>query len=116
MEINETEKILIQNAREYYEIGLDAEKKKNYNSAITLYFKALAVFCDLLILKKIGKIPSSHSERFRILETLDKEIYELVDRDFTFYQNSYRARLGLDACSIIHDDVRRISEKIGIKI
>ncbi|MEK6892912.1 MAG: hypothetical protein AABX07_01795 [Nanoarchaeota archaeon] len=116
MDISETEKFLIQNVREYYETGKEAQDKGNYNSAITMYFKTIAILCDLYIYKKTGRIPSNHAERFRILEKFDKEIYDLIDRNFSFYQDSYRSRLTAEICLLIYNDVKRLYEKVGVDI
>ena len=66
--MDEKEKVLIENIEEYYELGIEAFIRKKYNSATTLFFKAIATLCDLYILKKEGIIPSSHSKRFKILK------------------------------------------------
>ena len=66
--MDEKEKILLENFDEYYSLGLEAFKKGKYNTATTLFFKAIAALCDLFILRKEGFVPSSHSNRFRILE------------------------------------------------
>ena len=64
--MDEKEEILIENFEEYFESGLNAFNKNKYNSATTLFFKAMISLCDLYILKKEGSAPSSHTNRFRI--------------------------------------------------
>jgi hypothetical protein len=108
--------ILIENVKEYYRNALLAETKKEYNTAVTLYFKAISALCDLYILAKEGKIPSNHTERFRILEQKYKEIYKIIDKDFPFYQDSYKARLTKEVSSMLKDDTRKLSEVLGIRI
>ena len=75
---NEIEKTLVENAREYYKNALDAEKKGDYNTSVTLFFKAISALADLYIYYKEKVIPSNHADRFRILETKYKEVYKIV--------------------------------------
>jgi len=112
----EIKNILIDNTKEYYKNALEAEKRGQYNSAVTLFFKALSALCDLYILTKENSIPSSHTERFRILETKYPAIYEILDKDFPFYQDSYRARLNKETSSMLKEDVRKLSKILGISL
>ena len=89
----ELQKILKENSLEYYKNALEAEKRKEYNSAVTLFFKAISSLSDLFVLLKEGKMPSNHAERFRILQFRYPEIYRLIDKDFPFYQDSYKSKL-----------------------
>ena len=86
-------RIFIENAREYHRNALVAENKSEYNTSVTLYFKAISALCDIYIFIKEGKTPSNHTERFRILELKYPEIYKIIDKDFPFYQDSYRQNL-----------------------
>ena len=86
-------RIFIENAREYHKNALVAENKSEYNTSVTLYFKAISALCDIYIFIKEGKTPSNHTERFRILELKYPEIYKIIDKDFPFYQDSYRQNL-----------------------
>ena len=113
---NELRNILIGNAKEYYKNGMDAEKREEYNSSVTLFFKAISSLCDIYILEKDGRIPSSHSDRFRILETKYPDIYSIIDKDFPFYQDSYRTRLTKEVSVMLKEDVRRLYEILGISL
>ena len=106
--MEEQEKALIENIKEFYNNGLEAEKKFQYNTAITLFFKALAVLGDLYIFRKERRIPNSHAERFRILEEKYLDIYRLLDKDFLFYQNSYRIKLNKESCEVLRKDVEQL--------
>ena len=79
------EEILNENFEEYFNQAQKSLKSKKYNSAVTLFFKAISAGADLFILKKEGFVPSSHSNRFRILQEKYGDVYELLDRDFPFY-------------------------------
>ena len=70
------------------------KEKEQINSAVVLFFKSLIAFSDLYLLRKTGESPSSHNARFRMLQEVTLEIYNLVDKDFQFYQDSYVERIG----------------------
>ncbi|MBR9691789.1 hypothetical protein GOV06_03295 [Candidatus Woesearchaeota archaeon] len=112
--MDEKEQILIENFEEYYDLGKEAFNKEKYNTATTLFFKAIAALCDLLILRKEGFIPSSHSNRFRVLEEKHKEIYNIADRDFPFYQDSYTQRMDKETAELLKEDAEKIKKTLGI--
>jgi len=111
----EEEKVLLKNILEFYRNGLDTEKRGDFNSSVTLFFKALAVLGDLYILRKEGKIPNSHSERFRILEEKYHGIYKILDKDFLLYQNSYRIKLDKENSEVIKKDVEQLLELLEVR-
>ena len=110
----EKEKILIKNAKEFYGDAMLAESKKHYNSSVSLFFKSLAVLADLYILRKDGKIPSNHSERFRILETKYPDIYRILDKDFPYYQDSYSIELNKEINEVLKKDVKELFRLLAI--
>ena len=112
--MDEKEEILIDNFKEYFSLGLEAFDKKKFNSATTLFFKAIAALCDLYILRKEGFIPSSHSDRFRILEKKFPNLYKIADRDFPFYQNSYTKRMDEESARLLKEDAEEIKKMLGI--
>jgi hypothetical protein len=112
--MDEKEKILLDNFREYFELGEEALKKDKFNSATTLFFKAFVALCDLYILKKEGFIPSSHTERFRALEEKHPDIYKIADRDFPFYQDSYTKKMDGESAKLLREDARTVKKKLGI--
>lgn len=95
-----------QGIKEFILSGKMAEKKNLLISACDNYFKALIHTIDLSLLEKIGKIPDSHTERFRILEKENKELYSIIDSLFLLYRKSYRS-------SITKEEFRKI--KNGLK-
>jgi len=107
---------LISNAKEYFRNAVNTQERKEYNSSVTLFFKTLSALADLYLLEKENQIPSSHSERFRILQKKYPEIYFFLDKDFPFYQNSYRSKLNLEVSKIFENDCRRIFEILKIRI
>lgn len=81
--------ILEKSGKEYYLAGVEQFDKERYNSALVLFFKALLSFCDLYLLKETGKSPNSHNDRFRITKEKFVDVYEIIDKDFPFYVESY---------------------------
>ena len=112
----EKEDILENNAREYFNSGEEDLKKKRYNSAVVLFFKCLTSLADLYILQKTGEVPSSHTSRFRILQEKFPVEYNLVDKDFPFYQNSYVQSMTKELAEVIKNDAKIMAEKAEIRL
>ena len=110
------EELLASNIKEFYGEGMNALKRKAYNSAASLFFKALAVLADWHILLKEGFIPKSHTDRFRILEQKYPQIYALLDKDFPAYQESYSISLSKETAEVIENDVRAVAKETGFKL
>ena len=108
--MDERVKILMDNFNEYFQLGLRAFNEKKYNSATTLFFKAIVAICDLFLFKKEGKAPSSHSDRFRTIEEKYPEIYKILDRDFPFYQDSYTKKMDKESAELLKDDIGKIKK------
>ncbi len=108
--MKEKGQILQENLNEYFEFAEIAYQKKKYNSAVTLFFKSISAGVDLFILKKEGFVPSSHSNRFRIVQEKYPEIYEILDKDFPFYQDSYTQKMNLEAANLLKEDAKKIKE------
>ena len=85
----EKEEILKKSAKEYFESAEDELKKERFNSAVVLFFKSLTSLADLFLLQNLGVTPSSHTDRFKMTKDNFEEIYDLLDKDFPFYQDSY---------------------------
>ncbi|MEK6901665.1 MAG: hypothetical protein AABX37_04940 [Nanoarchaeota archaeon] len=104
------ERILRENVTEYLEYAERALQEKKYNSAVTLFFKAICAAADLFLLLKEGLVPSSHTHRFRIMEEKYKEIYTILDKDFPFYQDSYTQKMNQEAAEVLQEDAHRITK------
>ena len=111
-----TADLLSENIKEFYTLGKIAFERTAYNSAVSLFFKALAVLADLYILQKEGYIPKSHTERFRFLEEKYPTIYTILDKDFPVYQESYKLKLSKEIAEVLEKDVRRLAESIGFTL
>jgi len=112
----EKEKILIKNSKEYFNSGEDELKKGRNNSAVVLFFKCLVSLCDIYILRKTGNAPSSHISRFKILKEKFPEEYDLIDKDFPFYQNSYVQLMSKELAEVIKEDAKTMADKIKIEL
>ena len=105
------EEILVKAGKEYFNSGNDELGKGRYNSAVVLYFKALVSFSDLHVLQKTGDTPSSHNDRFKITKEKFQEVYNLLDKNFPFYQNSYVQIMSKELAEVIKDDAKNMAEK-----
>jgi hypothetical protein len=114
--INEKEEILIKSGKEYFFSANDEFNKSRYNSAVVLYFKALVSFTDLYILQNTGNTPSSHNDRFKITKEKFIEVYNLLDKDFPFYQSSYIQIMTKELAEVIKDDAKIMAEKTKVKL
>ncbi len=112
--MDEKEKILIDNFEEYYGEGKDAFQKGKYNSAATLFFKAMVALFDILVLRHDGFVPNSHGDRFRVLEEKHPDMYRIADIDFSFYQDSYTKKIDKETAQLLKDDIERIRKKVRI--
>ena len=105
---------LLNNLAEYLRNGRNAYVKNENNTAITLFFKALVTICDIHILQKTGAIPSSHENRFSILEEKFSFLYEIMDRDFPYYRESYRTITKKDFVELVKNDAEYLIKKLGL--
>lgn len=107
--MDEQEKFLLENAREFLKKATEADNDKAYNSAVTLYFKAIAVLIDLFISRKEGFIPSNHTKRYPLL-------YRTLDKNFPIYQRSYRLRLNKEYAEVLRKDVEKVIDFTDIEV
>ena len=108
--MDEKEKILSENLQEYLDLAEEAFNRNKFNSAVTLFFKAISAGADLFILKKEGAVPTSHTNRFRILQDKYQDLYNMLDKDFPFYQDSYTKKMDKEAAEVLQEDAKKIKE------
>lgn len=106
------EGILRDNVAEYLESAEQALKEKKYNAAATLFFKAICAAVDLFLLKEEGIVPSSHADRFRTVQQSYPWVYDILDRDFPLYQDSYTKKMNFEAVEVLKEDAKTIAKKI----
>ena len=66
-------------------------------------------------MKNTGKTPSSHVLRFNITKEKFYEIYNLIDKDFPFYQDSYGKIMSKELAEVIRDDAKIAAKKLELK-
>lgn len=108
--------ILEKTAKEYFSSANDELKKKRYNSAVVLFFKALAALVDLYVYQQTGDTPSSHNDRFRITQEKFQDVYNLLDKDFPFYQDSYIQIMSKELAEVIKNDAETMAKKTQVKL
>lgn len=87
----------------------------DYTSATVLYFKVLFGILDCILLKRCGKAPKDHTERFRMLKEYEPELYEFLDNYFRIYQNTYSMSIDKQTCDSVRKNVKRIMERYQIQ-
>jgi len=105
---------LIENIKSFLSSAELVYKKGDYTSASILFFKSLFAVLDLIILKKSGKTPKDHSERFRLLQNEFPELYEILDKLYPVYRETYTLKIEKDVCDKIKENVDSITKKYKI--
>ncbi len=108
--------VLKKTAIKYFQSAEDQLNKNRFNSAVVLYFKSLVALVDLFILQKIETTVSSHNKRFKLTKKRFPEIYNLLDKDFPFYQDSYVHIMSKELALVIKDDAQTMAKKTKIKL
>ena len=80
---------IVEGIHEFLHTARDAEKKKRYKAAITLYYKALIACTDFLVFSKENIVPRNHRHRFRLLKKHYKELYRPASDLFNIYRLTY---------------------------
>lgn len=96
------------NFKEFLESGNDEMDKGRFNAAVSSYFKAIAVLCDLKIYEKRGLLPKNHQERFLFLKLHFKEAEELASSLFKTYTDSYNLRMENEDALKLKENVEKI--------
>lgn len=114
--MNEKENILLETAKEYHESADFSFNRQSYNATVVLFFKCLIALSDLYLVRKTGSSPSSHNARFRMLQENAPEIYNLIDKDFPFYQDSYVQKMSRELAEVIKHDAKTVAEKLEVEL
>ncbi|MFC1800716.1 hypothetical protein ACFLYT_01535 [Nanoarchaeota archaeon] len=83
--------------------------KERYKNATILFSKSLFALCDLLLEKKLKRLPKNHTERFRMLEEYLQEAYKVVDGIFSNYTDAYSKPVLKESCENIKDGIKKIT-------
>jgi uncharacterized protein (UPF0332 family) len=99
------EEIIEKNFQEYLEVAEYSFNNKKFNSAVTLYYKALVELCDLELIRKINRIGANHTERFKLLEKNSPELYSISSKMFKFYRDSYNKQISETIAGLVKEKV-----------
>ena len=105
--------MLERNLQEFKESAGEEFDKKRWNSAFVLYFKALTTAIDLFLLKKEGFIPSNHTQRLELLEKKYPFFYEVLEKNFPKYRDTYQGYLEKEDVVLVRDDLDEIIEELN---
>jgi len=94
---------------EEYQGAAEQLEKERYKNAAILFSKSLFALCDIIIFKKLKKLPKNHIERFRILEEYFPEVYLIVDNIFSHYTDAYSKPVLKETCMSIKDGIKKIT-------
>lgn len=83
-------------------------------SSVVLLSKSLFAICDLLIVSKYGRLPKNHSERFRILQLKEPEIYAQVDLVWSRYTDTYSKPSDEESFKMLNTAIMKVAENEGI--
>lgn len=103
------------NFREFLDSANDDLKKKRYNSAVSNYFKAIVILCDLKIYLDRNALPKNHTERFLFLNVHYKEIEEKLSKIFKKYTDSYNMKMSEEDALNLKKNVEEIRNLLGFK-
>lgn len=104
---------LLANLDEFLSGARSELKRKNYNSAATLYFKALATIGTLKVYDRYGILPKDHKERFSYLELIDKGLVSTMKKVFSVYRRSYNIRLPPQDAEKVRKAVEEVAESFA---
>lgn len=98
--------VIKKNLKEYLEIAEYSLSKKKFNTAVTLYYKALVEICDIELLEKVNKLGANHTERFKMLESVSPQLYRIASKLFRFYRDSYNKEISETVAKIMKEEVK----------
>ena len=93
---------------EEYTSALMLKNTGKLKSAIILLYKALFAICDYIIFKKYNKLPKNHTDRFRILEMKEKDVFNGLNSVWSRYRETYSRPSNEDSFNLLNDTIVRI--------
>lgn len=104
--------IIEKNLKEYLEIAEYAFSRKKFNTAVTLYYKALVELCDMELMVKLNRIGANHTERFQLLQDISPELYDTASKMFRFYRDSYNKEISETVARLVKEKVENAKRNI----
>lgn len=108
------EDAILQNIRKFRASAQLVFEHDDATSATILTFKLLFAVVDYILLIQRGITPKDHGERFRLVQKWLPDLYEILDKDFPVYQDSYSRTIEKEVCKQIQKHVQAIIEKYKI--
>lgn len=108
-------KNLRENFREFVQSAEKDFQEKRYNPAISSYFKAIAILCDIAIYRERGLLPKNHAERFLFLELHFKEAHDIISPLFKEYTDSYNMRIQKDQVMRLKESAEKLKKILKIE-
>jgi HEPN domain-containing protein len=110
------EKELLHQVKRFWHSAELVYRNNDYTSATILYFKALFVLLDYIILQQSGKTPKDHTERFRQLEKDMPKYYRILDKYYPIYRDTYSLSIEKEKCNEVRNNVRKIAQEQKIQL
>jgi len=89
-------------------------EKKDYTSSCILYFKALFVTLDYILLITGKGLPKDHTERFQKLKSSFLKLYINLEKLYPTYKTTYSLSTNKQKCKEIRDYVKQLVKEFGI--
>lgn len=115
MNTEDIEKDLKLNFKEFLESAEQELQSNRYNAAVTSYFKAIVILCDLRIYKDKRLLPKNHTERFLFLKMHFKEVSEELSKLFNLYTDSYNLRMNREDAVLLKENVEKFKNILEFK-
>lgn len=99
---------------EEYAAAMLLEHEKFQKASLILFSKSLFALADYIIFKKYNKLPKNHTERFRILENKEPNIYSAVNSVWSKYIGTYSKPSANESIGLFKKIIRELTENEGI--
>ena len=103
-------------ARNYFILGVIAERLNMPSESATNLFKALFAVDDAALLEKINGKPKDHTERFNMLKSSIPELYSITDRLFSIYRRTYTQDLEQEETNLVKKRVMEAFKNAKIEV
>ncbi|MFH1649439.1 MAG: hypothetical protein ABIA93_02735 [Candidatus Woesearchaeota archaeon] len=110
------ERALAKNMKRILDSAKAVYAMKDYTSAAILYFKALFMAIDYVILQNEGRIPHDHGDRFRICEKKYPNLYRILDKLFPTYRTTYTTEISKETTDEVRKSVSALVQEYSIPL
>ena len=103
-------------AKNYFILGVIAQKIGMNSESATNFFKSLFATDDAFLLEKTNFQPSNHTERFEMLKTAMPSLYLITDKLFSTYRRTYTSELEKEEINLVKKRIMEAFANVGISI